>query len=114
MSSPISGFQSCNLLDPLSYYYIQLSGTAQGVEVAQVLEHGVELGLLKSGTSTINANGWLVETVDKNGVSVFCTTGDYIVIGANQEGQLASVALYAGPNSPYTETPQFSKFMKTT
>lgn len=108
MTAPITGFQPAQLIDPLDYWYLQLSGTAQGVEVAQVLEHAVSLGLIANGTSIINSSGWQVSVTDKNGVDTHITTGDYIVIGVNQEDQVATLELVAGADSPYAATPQFS------
>jgi len=113
MTAPIAGFNSVTPASPPSYYAIQITGTAQGVEISQALEDAVASGLIEVGTSTVVKDGaglrWTISTTDLLGHQSICTTDDWIVIGTDPAGKtMLSLEFYGGPNSPYTALPLYS------
>jgi len=92
---------------------MQVTGTAQGVEISQALEDAVNAGVIANGTSIVNKpNGqlaWTISITDNDGKTTFCTTGDWIVLGMNGD-TVTSIALYAGPDSTYNNPPYSTAF----
>lgn len=96
MTSPIDGFAAATPLTPPTYWYLNITGTAQGEAIGKVLEYGVAQGIINVGTTQINASGWTVQVNEAT-----ATTGDYIVIGTNSQGQLTELKLYNGASGKY-------------
>ena len=112
MTVPIAGFNSVTPASPPSYYAIQVTGTAQGVEISQALEDAVVSGLIEVGTSTVVKDDaglrWTISTTDLLGHQNVCTTDDWIVIGSDSTGKMLSFQFYGGPNSPYATLPPYA------
>lgn len=107
MTSPVTGFATGTLIQPLTDWWLQISGTAQGVEISQALEYAVEQGAISAGVAGMyRVPGqnpvWRIQKTDLNGVDTFATQGDYIVITATSDGAITDLKLYNGPDGPYS------------
>ena len=114
MISPISGFAPATPTTTLDYWAIQITGTAQGEQISQALERAVDAGVITNATSQVNKPAgtltWTISMTSPAGIDSFCTTGDYIVVGADTGGNLTSIAFYNGPNGPYNNPPYVDAF----
>jgi hypothetical protein len=111
---PIAGFEPATLLQPPSYWWIQISGTAQGVEISSALEAAVAAGVIGNGTSVVNMKngvlGWQISVTELNSINEFCGQGDYIVLITNSAGTITGIQLYNGPSGVFND-PLFSGFL---
>jgi hypothetical protein len=114
MSSPITGFNSATPSTTISYWSMQINGTAQGVEIGQLLEGAVDKGVIANGTTKVNKPDdtltWTISITDLNGVDSFCSTGDWIVYGANEAGDIVSIGFYNGQSGKYGNPPYSGAF----
>jgi hypothetical protein len=110
-SPPVPGFEPATLLQPPSYWWIQISGTAQGIEISQALEAAVAVGIIANGTSVVNMKndvlGWQISVIELDNIQEFCGQGDYIVLITNSSGTITGIQLYNGPAGIFND-PLFS------
>jgi hypothetical protein len=113
-SPPVPGFEPATLLQPPSYWWIQISGTAQGIEISQALEAAVAVGIIANGTSVVNMKngvlGWQISVIELDNIQEFCGQGDYIVLVTNSSGTITGIQLYNGPAGIFND-PLFSGFL---
>jgi hypothetical protein len=77
------------------------------VEIGQLLENAVDKDVIANGTTKVNKSGggavtWQISMTDLNGVDTFCSTGDWIVYGTNEAGDVVSINFYNGPSGQYS------------
>jgi hypothetical protein len=113
---PIAGFAAATTLNTSVYWYLHISGTAQGVAISQVLEGAVVAGVIANGTSAVNmvngVMGWQISITDPANNTSFATQGDYIVLTTTSAGTITGIGLYNGPSGTY-ENPLFTDLFTT-
>jgi hypothetical protein len=110
MTTPVAGFAVATIINTPVYWYLQISGTAQGVAISQALEDAVAAGVIANGTSVINKLGWQISITDLSNNTSFATQGDYIVLTSNSSGTITGINLYNGPDGTYSNPPFASLF----